>query len=190
MLDLLRKDQELAGMMYDICDVDVLSQPKNPNDADGRLTFNLTGQVFARDGAGSEYIIFEDDSVGVYDSEGECGRIADSQKDFFEFMVNCPFWRDYIRPKSFCDIETLREFVNKTFEEHCEMAQEELDIDLVKMQKELANKMQLTLYKDIAQDILMKFYVSATRNPQIIVTFQESDGNLSESSGSIWGGEI
>ena len=186
MLDLLCKNQELANMMYDICDVDIFSQFKNPNDADGRLTFSLAGQAFARDGAGSEYIVFEDDSVGIYDSEGKCGRIADSLQDFFEFMVNCPFWRDYIRPKSFCDIETLREFADETFGEHCEMAQEELDIDLVETQKELANKMQITLHKDVAQDILMKFYTSATRSPQIMAAFQENGGNSSDSSGSLF----
>lgn len=186
MLELLRNNKEIAEMMDDICDVDIFPQLKQPDNAEGYLTFNMSGQTFARDGAGSEYIIFNDGSVGIYDSEGKCGRIADSLQDFFVFMLNCPFWRDYIRKDAYSDIETLRELAAETFEEHCEMAQEEIGIDLVAVQKELAGKMGITLYEDVAREILMKFYKSATRNPKIIATFKENDGSDTNSSGTLF----
>jgi len=173
-------------MLNDICDVDIFPQCRPMDDEDGRLTFSMSGQTFARDGAGSKYILFEDGSVGLYDSEGECGRIADSLQDFFVLMVNCPFWRDYIRKHAYSDIEALQELAAETFEEHCEMAQEELDIDLRAVQKELADGLGVTLYDNVARDALMKFYESATRTPRIKTAYQENDGSITYSGGSLF----
>lgn len=186
MLELLRNNQELAEMMADICDVDIFPQLKKLDDEEGRLTLSMPGQAFARDGSGSRYILFSDGSAGIYDSEGTCGRIADSLRDFFAFMVGCPFWRDYIRKDAYNDIETLRELAAETFEGHCEMALEEMDIDLRAVQKELAEGLGITLYEDAAQDILIKFHESATRAPQLYAMFRENDGSVSRSSGSLF----
>ncbi len=56
----------------------------------GELTLMLCG--FAGAGSGSEYILLDHGSIGFWGSEGECDRIADNLKEFFEFMVNCPYW--------------------------------------------------------------------------------------------------
>lgn len=187
MLESLRNNEKLARMMADICDVDVFPQLKQPDNAEGRLTFSMSGQTFAHDGSGSEYIIFDDGSVGIYDSDGRCGRIADSLRDFFVFMVNCPFWCDYIIKDYYSDMEALRELAAEAFEGHCEMAREEVGIDLRAIQKELAAGLGITLYEDIAQDVLVKFYESATRAPKLYAAFRENDGSVTRGSGSLFG---
>ena len=40
--------------------------------------------------------LLEDDSTGYWGSEGKVGRIADNLTDFFELIVNCPYWIDYL----------------------------------------------------------------------------------------------
>lgn len=40
-----------------------------------------------------------------------CGRIADNLREFFEFVVNCPYWQDYLDEDEYQDREELREFV-------------------------------------------------------------------------------
>lgn len=185
MLEKLRANTDLAESLDDICDVQIFPRGKAPYDADGRLSFSMPGQVFARDGSGGEYILFEDGSVGLSGSEGECGRIADTMQDFFTFMVNCPFWQDYIRKNKYSDPKILQEFAAKTFEEHCEMAEEDLEMDLPAVQKEVAAQLGVTLYKDVT-DVLMKFYESATRTPGIVAYFKEKDGSITDSSGSLF----
>lgn len=185
-LEKIRQDESIAQMLWDICDVEVFAQISALEEANGRLTLSQAGQIFAREGSGSKYILFEDGSVGLWGSEGECGRIADSLQSFFELMVNCPFWRDYIRRDVYCDGATLQQFAEKTFESHCEMAQEDLELDLPAVQKQLAQQLGITLHHDIAQQVLMPFYKSATRAPQIVAMFQEKDGSVSQSSGSLF----
>lgn len=186
MLELLRNNQKLAEIMANICDVDIFPQLRQPDNEEGRLTFSLSGQAFARDGSGSEYIVFDDGSVGIRGSEGQYGRIADSLRDFFIFMANCPFWCDYIRTDVYNDMEALRELAAEAFEEHCAIAREEVDIDLRAVRKELAQGLGITLSEDVAQDVLMKFYESATREPRLYAEFRENDGNVTRSSGSLF----
>ena len=177
MLELLRNNKKVAEMLAYICDVNILPQLKEPNNPKGHLTFNIHGQTFACDGLGSEYIIFEDKSVGFCDSEGKCGRIADSLEEFFIFMINCPFWRDYIKKEVYENIEVLHKFAIETFEYHCKILRDEIGINLLAVQKKLAAELKLTLYEDATENLLVKFYKTATRSPKIIAIFNDNNGN-------------
>ena len=92
----LRYDRYLWDSLCDVCDIEVLPESKTPADEFGPLSHNIPGKTFAKAGSGSEYILLEDGSIGFWGSEGACGRIADDLKEFFEFMVNCPYWLDYL----------------------------------------------------------------------------------------------
>ena len=87
-MKLLREDSSLSELLCDVCDIEILPEFEMPQDECGHLSYNIPGKTFARAGSGSEYILLEDGSIGFWGSEGECGRIADSLKDFFELMVN------------------------------------------------------------------------------------------------------
>ena len=95
-IKVLRENHDLSDLLHDVCDVEILSEMTVPQDEGGHLTYNISGKTFAKEGSGSEYILLEDGSIGYWGSEGECGRIADSLEDFFEFVVNCPYWKDYL----------------------------------------------------------------------------------------------
>ena len=113
-IKMLREDQDLADLLCDVCDVEILPEFQTPQDEGGHLTYNLSGKTFARAGSGSEYILLEDGSIGFWGSEGECGRIADNLKEFFEFMINCPYWEDYLDEDEYKDRKELAEFAKKS----------------------------------------------------------------------------
>jgi len=154
-IKMLREDKDLSELLCDVCDIDIFPDFRTPQDEGGHLTFNISGKTFAGAGSGSEYILLEDGSVGYWGSEGECGRIADSLKDFFEFVINCPYWQDYLYEEEYDDKEELAVFAKEIFEEHVENAQE-IDFDLPQAQKELAECMGMEKEPDIAS-ILMRF---------------------------------
>ena len=87
-IKMLGENTDLSDLLWDVCDVEIFSEFKTPQNECGHLTYNIPGKTFARAGSGSEYILLEDGSIGFWGSEGECGRIADNLKDFFEFIIN------------------------------------------------------------------------------------------------------
>ena len=91
--------------------------------------------TFAKEKSGSEYILLEDDSIGYWGSEGKVGRIADNLKDFFELIVNCPYWIDYLDCSQYSSKERLRRFANIIYEEHVEMFEEDMDVQLGELQR-------------------------------------------------------
>lgn len=184
-IKLLKQDENLSDLLCYICDVEILSEFKSPQDEFGHLAYSITGKTFAKEGTGSEYILLEDGSVGFWGSEGESGRIADSLYDFFVFMVNCPFWRDYVNAASYQNMERLQSFAKELMEEHRQMVEEDMDMDLDETQKELAEGLSISLDSDIS-NVLMKFYYSATREPRLITTYTENDGSTHSNTGSLF----
>lgn len=183
-IKMLRKDNNLSDLFGDVCDIEILPECKAPEDEFGHLTYSIPGKAFARTGSGSEYILLEDGSVGFWGSEGECGRIADNLDDFFEFMVNCPYWMDYLDEEEYQDMESLGEFAKEIFEEHAENAQD-IDFNLFEAQQELANRLGIERKEDAA-DILMRFYHCTKREPRLISTYTENDGSTHSGTGSLF----
>lgn len=185
-LDFVRSNEEVTEMLCDICDIEILPTFEKPQDEFGHLFYNIQGMTFSRERSGSEYILLEDGSVGFWGSEGGTGRIADNITDFFELVVNCPYWSDYVNIEPYSDIGKLRRFATEIHEEHVEMMQEDMDIQLNTDQKELATRLGITLYDDVAKNVLMKFFRSATRNPRLVATYVEVDGSKHSNSGSLF----
>lgn len=183
-IKMLREDRDLSELMCDVCDIEIFSDFRTPQNEDGHLTYNISGKTFARAGSGSEYILLEDGSVGYWGSEGECGRIADSLEDFFEFVIHCPYWQDYLYEEAYQDREELAEFAAEIYEEHVENAQE-IDFDLPQAQQELAERMGMKKESDVT-GILMRFYQSATRKPRLNATYTEADGSKHSGTGSVF----
>ncbi len=183
-IKILREDNDLSDLLWDVCDIEILPEFKMPQDECGHLTYNVSGQTFARAGSGSEYILLDDSSIGFWGSEGECGRIADNLKEFFEFMVNCPYWLDYLEEDEYQDRVGLDEYAKEIFEEHVENAQD-IDFDLPKAQQELADRLGIEIKAD-ASDILMRFYHCTRREPGFISTYTENDGSTHSGTGSLF----
>lgn len=183
-IKMLREDNDLSDLLCDVCDVEILPEFKVPQDELGHLTYNISGKTFARAGSGSEYILLEDDSIGFWGSEGKCGRIADNLKDFFDFMVNCPYWLDYLDEDEYQDRESLSEFAKEIFEEHVENDNDN-NFDLPEAQQELADCLGIERKDDVV-DILMRFYHCTKREPRFIQTYTEDDGSSHSGTGSLF----
>lgn len=183
-IKMLREAQDLADLFCDVCDVEILPEFQTPQDEGGHLTYNLSGKTFARAGSGSEYILLEDGSIGFWGSEGECGRIADNLKEFFEFMINCPYWEDYLDEDEYKDREELAEFAKEIYEEHLENA-EDMEFDLPEAQQELADSLGIEKKTDAAE-LLMRFYQCTKREPRFFSTYTEHDGSTHSGTGSLF----
>lgn len=183
-IKMLREDRRLSDLLCDVCDIEVLPEFRIPEDEFGHLTYNIAGKTFARAGSGNEYILLEDGSIGFWGSEGECGRIADNLKDFFEFMVNCPHWLDYLDEEEYCDRGSLEVYAREVFEEHIDDI-EDMEFDLVEAQQELADRFGIEKKTDVT-DILMRFYQCTKREPRFISTYREDDGSIHSGTGSLF----
>ncbi len=183
-IQMLREDNDLSDLLCDVCDVEIFPEFKAPQDESGHLTYNISGKTFARAGSGSEYILLEDGSIGFWGSEGACGRIADNLKEFFEFMINCPYWVDYLEEGEYEDREELEEFAREVFEEHVENAKD-IEFDLPEAQQELANRLGIEKKEEVA-DILLRFYHCTKREPRFISTYTEDDGSMHSGTGSLF----
>lgn len=180
-IKILREDNDLSDLLCDLCDVEILPECKAPENEFGHLTYNLSGKTFARTGSGSEYILLEDDSIGFWGSEGRFGRIADNLKDFFEFVINCPYWENYLEESEYQSKEELQAFANEIFEEYIENA----EFDVREMQRELANHLEIETKTDVT-DILTRFYYCTKREPRFISTYTENDGSAHCGTGSVF----
>lgn len=180
----LCKDHDLSDLLSTACDVEILSKFREPEDEFGHLTYNIPGMTFAQDASGSEYILLEDGSVGYWGSEGECGRIADDLHDFFEFVIHCPYWQDYLCEEVYQDREKLRAFAKENFERLKESFLED-GFDLSEAQQKLADHLKIEIKAD-AVDILMRFYHCTKREPRFIQTYTEDDGSLYSGTGSLF----
>ena len=181
----LRGDSDLSDLLSDVCDMEIFPELRVPQDESGHLVYNIPGKTFAGEKSGSEFILLEDGSIGYWGSEGRCGRIADNLQEFFEFMVNCPGWTDYLWEDAYENAEELCAFAEEIYEEHVDNAQDLCDFDLPAAQQELAQRLGVEKKADAA-DILMRFYQSAKREPRFKYTYTEKDGTIHSGTGSVF----
>ena len=184
LLKTLRENCDLLALLSTVCDVEILPELKTPEDEFGHLTYNVSGKTFAVAGSGSEYILLEDGSVGYWGSEGACGRIADSLHDFFEFVLHCPYWQDYLCEEVYQDREKLGKFAKENFERLKESFKAD-GFDLFEAQQKLADYLRIEKKADVV-DILMRFYCCTKREPRFIQTYTEADGDSHSGTGSLF----
>ena len=128
--------------------------------------------------------MLEDGSIGYWGSEGACGRIADSLHDFFEFVIRCPYWQDYLCEEAYQDRERLGEFAKENYERLRESFQEN-GVSLPETQQKLADFLGIEKNADVV-DILMRFYSCTKREPRFIQTYTEDDGSSFSGTGSLF----
>jgi len=184
-IKMLREDNALSDLLCDVCDIEILPEFMTPQNECGHLTYNILGKTFARSASGNEYILLEDGSIGFWGSEGQCGRIADNLKDFFEFVINCPYWEDYLDEEEYQDKESLDKFAKEVYEEHIKNELDLYNFNLPKAQQELANHLEIEKKANIV-DILIRFYHCAKRYPRFIATYTENDGSTHSGIGSLF----
>ena len=86
-LDILRNDAKLAEDFDTLFDFRLLDALEERDTAEGRCTFSVPGMAFAVDGAGGEYHLLEDGSIGYWSSEGAASRLAESMDDLFHLII-------------------------------------------------------------------------------------------------------
>ena len=57
----------------------IILEFKIPQNEGGDITYNFSGRTFTK-----------------VRSKSECGKIVESLKDFFQLMINCLYWLDYV----------------------------------------------------------------------------------------------
>ena len=173
-------NEEIMDLLQDNFDVELLEEHEEPENEDGHLTYSIPGKTFARDGSGGEYILLDDGTVGYWGTEGQCGRLAESLKDCFTLIVNCPWWMDVANAchygEPFESEEALQELIDELREEYSDIEPE--------MQEEAAEALEVELEEDLPA-LLRRFYESATREPRLFTRYQEDDGSITESSGTL-----
>ena len=168
-------------LLRDSFDVELLDDFEDPENEGGHLTYSIPGKTFARNGSGGEYILLKDGTVGYWGSEGQCGRLAESLKEWFDLIVNCPWWMDVANACNcgdpFDSDEALQELIDSLREEYSHIGPA--------VQKQAAEELCVELEEDLIS-LLRRFHETATRQPRLVTTYQEDDGSTHDSSGTLF----
>lgn len=180
LLYVIKNDPKLEDKIRHICDFEPFHDFCFPNDLDGKMKWNLQGKAFGIEGSGGEFVLLEDGSVALNGSEGETGRLAENMKEFFELLLNCPCFFDFLDAKLYQDEALLRNFAQKMEQK----AKEDFNSSAYfsygwnEAKKEIALALGLTLDHDIASHTMQKFYRAATRDPQYQMTYADEKGEI------------
>lgn len=182
-LDLIKKivsDEELAEIAGDAMTLNFLAEPQplseyNDEEYDGDCAFREDGIVFAEDGSGGFYILLEDGSIGYANpSDDECGRPAESLRDFLELMLNAAYdWQNYVMEPLLVENPEL---VKDCFKEYEEKGRKQF-YDAFRNQypsydeliKKVGERLDLRISENISEDILPKLIKAVTRDPEFAV---------------------
>ena len=91
--------ENLADVLEMTFEIIFQEEYEEPWDEDGHMEFSMPGKVFATNGAGGEYILLGDGTIGYNSGHGIMGRIAENVQEFLELVINCPYWEDYVDEK-------------------------------------------------------------------------------------------
>lgn len=184
MVNLSDINENIRELMIKICDVEFCYDFEEINDEDGHAVYNMNGKTFAYDGSGGEFILLEDESVAYHGSEGEVGKISTSFHDYMEFMINCPYWMDYLRKDMYISENLMDNMIARNSLALGQMLNEE-GINLLEQQIVLASYFSCKLYDD-KKNVLRKFYDSVHSLQKFVLTYTEDDGEVHISSGDIF----
>lgn len=176
--DTILREKALYERVGTLCSMDILEQfiPLSAVE-EGQYTYSADGTVFAKDGGGGYYILLCDGSVGYMNvSENECGRVAESVKEMLELELNCAYsWHNYLSMKYFKNLSLLKKDVQQLEiigrGQFKDAYGNEMP-DYVELQKEIANRLGLSISTDITEDILPRLYQSVQRLPEFTAAFK------------------
>lgn len=181
--------ENLAPILEQIFEVIFQKEYEEPYDEEGHMEFSMKGKVFATNGGGGEFILLEDGTIAYNSGHGCMGRIAENMQEFLELIVNCPYWEDFVNEKEYISIERLRKFSKYTLSNIIQDMAED-NIVVVDEQKRVANYLNVKLYADIAQDILMRLYITAKRTPLYNGVYTEDNGEKNYIVGCVFTDEF
>ena len=180
-MDILEKilnNTELAEKIRLKCDIELYPELQDLYDEDGHITWNIVGKAFGADGSGGEFVLLSDGTIGFNSSEGETGRIAENMKELFSLLVNCPCFFDFLMIDLYKDKVLLKKYAEKIEKEYREEFSDITDYDWDEIKREIAKELDFSVDDNIAENTLMKFYETATRELQYQATYHEDDGSL------------
>ena len=172
-LDILRNDAKLAEEFDTLFDFRLLDALEERDTAEGRCTFSVPGMAFAVDGAGGEYHLLEDGSIGYWSSEGAAGRLAESMYDLFHLIVFSVCWHDYCDSSKYSDASALEEY-GQNKQSHI------ISYSPMELWESIVKALHMSIEMKLAP-ILQNFYDAAHREPIYACYFHEDDGSVTES---------
>ena len=172
-LETLRNDAKLAEDFDTLFDFRLLDALEERDTAEGRCTFSVSGMAFAVDGAGGEYHLLEDGSIGYWSSEGEAGRLSESMEDLFYLIMFSICWHDYCDSSKYTNAAILEEYGQNKQSDITSYSPMELWEPLV-------NAFNMPIDTKLTP-VLQKFYDAAHRAPLYTCYFHEDDGSVTES---------
>ena len=172
-LDILRNDSKLAEDFDTLFDFRLLDALEERDTAEGRCTFSVPGMAFAVDGAGGEYHLLEDGSIGYWSSEGTAGRLAESMDDLFHLIVFSICWHDYCDSSKYSDAATLEEY-GQNKQSHI------ISYSPMELWEPIVKALHMPIDMKLSP-VLQKFYDAAHREPVYACYFHEDDGSVTES---------
>ena len=186
LLKMIYNDKDLHKKIMHFCDIELYPEFQKPGDAHGKMVWNIAGMAFGCDGSGGEYILLNDNSIGINSSEGETGRIAENMTELFELFLNCSCWMDYLYIDLYKNDEFLEKYTLKTeFDNENTFNKNNInEFTYNQLKEELLEKLSIEKFNNII-DLLKRFYKTAIREPQYIYTFTEKDGSKNVSEGCI-----
>ena len=99
-------------------------------------------------------------------------------KELFSLLVNCPCFFDFLMIDLYKDKALLKKYADKIEKEYREEFSDITDYDWDEIKREIAKELDFSVDDNIAENTLMKFYETATRELQYQATYHEDDGSL------------
>lgn len=163
-LQYIRENKQLNILLVRECDIYFYEETGKIQFSENNEEYSIGCEAFAQDGSGGEYVFLEDGSIGFIGSEGEVGRAAESLDELLTFLIHTGCIYDFSCRHIYRNRELLKAFCNGYISKIRENYKAENE-DWDRVRSSIANSLSLAFTPDKMEDIVMKFYKAATREP-------------------------
>ncbi len=163
-LQYIRENKQLNILLMRECDIYFYEETGKIQFSENNEEYSIGCEAFAQDGSGGEYVFLEDGSIGFIGSEGEVGRAAESLDELLTFLIHTGCIYDFSCRHIYRNRELLKAFCNGYISKIRENYKAENE-DWDRVRSSIANSLSLAFTPDKMEDIVMKFYKAATREP-------------------------
>ncbi len=163
-LQYIRENKQLNILLMRECDIYFYEETGKIQFSENNEEYSIGCEAFAQDGSGGEYVFLEDGSIGFIGSEGEVGRATESLDELLTFLIHTGCIYDFNCRHIYRNRELLKAFCNGYISKIRENYKAENE-DWDRVRSSIANSLSLAFTPDKMEDIVMKFYKAATREP-------------------------
>lgn len=163
-LQYIRENEQLNILLMNECDIYFYKETGNTQFLENNEEYSLGCKSFAQDGSGGEYVFLEDGSIGFIGSEGEVGRAAESLDELLTFLIHTGCISDFSCKHIYKNKELLKTYCNGYISKIRERYKAQ-NKDWDKVRSDIANSLSLVFSPDKLENVTMKFYKAATREP-------------------------